>query len=73
MFVIVQAWDNHASSSVDSSIPLHVRVASMLRHAGVSITITSATDVVAFGIGATTVSKFNIENNTICGNILFGK
>ena len=53
MYVIVQSWDNLPKS--DKLDPLHERIARMMKHAGVSITITSATDVLAFGIGGTTV------------------
>ncbi|XP_077981544.1 patched domain-containing protein 3-like [Glandiceps talaboti] len=53
MFVIVQAWNN--LSQQKRKYELHERVGEALRHAGVSITVTSITDFVAFGIGATTI------------------
>ena len=53
MFVIVGAWQN--LSSAERSLPIQQRMALTLKHAGVSITVTSVTDIVAFGIGASTV------------------
>jgi len=38
-------------------LPLIEQSGSALKHAGVSITVTSITDIMAFGIGATTVSN----------------
>ena len=37
-------------------IPITERIAKAMRHAGVSITVTSITDMAAFLIGSTTVS-----------------
>lgn len=54
MFVIVEAWKNLTSE--EQLLPLPQRVAVMMKHAGVSVTVTSVTDIVAFGIGASTVS-----------------
>ncbi|XP_060064761.1 patched domain-containing protein 3-like [Ylistrum balloti] len=53
MFVIVEAWKN--LSQKEMKLPLVDRMALSLKHAGVSITVTSITDVVAFAIGASTV------------------
>ena len=53
MFVIIEAWNN--LSAVEKQNPLPERVALAMKHAGVSITVTSVTDFVAFAIGATTV------------------
>ena len=53
MFVIVQCWNNLTKEEMKRSLP--VRIASTMKHAGVSITITSVTDFAAFAIGATTV------------------
>ena len=55
MFVIVHSLDNLRGSLATE--PVHVRVAHGMKHAGVSVTITSITDLVAFGVGATTVSE----------------
>lgn len=54
MFVIVQCWNNLTSEDIKN--PLHVRIGTALKHAGVSITITSITDFAAFAVGSSTVS-----------------
>jgi Niemann-Pick C1 protein len=54
MFVIVQCLDNLDKTQV-SSLSIPERIATAMRHAGVAITVTSLTDVCAFGIGAVTV------------------
>ncbi|KAH3832259.1 hypothetical protein DPMN_105540 [Dreissena polymorpha] len=54
MFVIVSAWNN--LSDTERVLPLDRKMALTLKHAGVSITVTSITDIVAFGIGGSTVS-----------------
>lgn len=53
-FVIVQAWN--CLTPAERRKPLIDQAGNALKHAGVSITVTSVTDVIAFGIGATTVS-----------------
>ena len=53
-FVIAQSW-SRLSPDI-KRLPLVEQAGYALMHSGVSITVTSATDVVAFGIGATTVS-----------------
>lgn len=54
MFVIVGAWQN--LSDEEKKQPIPEKMAMALKHAGVSITVTSVTDIVAFGIGGSTVS-----------------
>ena len=54
MFVIVGAWSNLTEE--EKKLPLEERMALALKHAGVSVTVTSITDIVAFGIGGSTVS-----------------
>lgn len=53
MFVMNACWENLPASA--SQKPLHVKVGLMLEHAGVSIVITSFTDIVALLIGAITI------------------
>eukprot|EP00058_Branchiostoma_floridae_P014119 XP_002599607.1 hypothetical protein BRAFLDRAFT_77706 [Branchiostoma floridae] len=53
MFVIVTAWNN--LSQEERRLDRRQQAALALKHAGVSITVTSMTDVVAFGVGASTV------------------
>lgn len=55
MFVIVEAWKNLTPEEQKLSLP--EQVAMTMKHAGVSVTVTSVTDIVAFAIGASTVSK----------------
>lgn len=57
MFVIVQCLDN--LEDTDNDTP-EEKVAKAMKHAGVSITVTSFTDAAAFFIGATTVSDIVI-------------
>ena len=55
MFVIVQAVENLSAS--ERKLPIDQRVGKAMRHAGVSITVTSVTDMAAFLIGSTSVRK----------------
>ncbi|XP_060591012.1 patched domain-containing protein 3-like [Ruditapes philippinarum] len=54
MFVIVGAWKNLTEEEHKQPIP--EKIAMTLKRAGVSITVTSVTDIVAFGIGGSTIS-----------------
>ncbi len=69
MFVIVQCWTNlypdYLSSKKPSKMSIAERMGSALQHAGVSITVTSLTDIAAFGVGAFTVSIFVIFINSL--------
>ena len=47
---------NKDPRSLGLSIPDKMGIA--LKHAGVSVTVTSLTDVFAFGVGAVTVSQY---------------
>ena len=49
MFVIVQSFDNLKEHEKSQDLPSQFGIA--LKHAGVAITITSVTDLLAFGIG----------------------
>ena len=50
----IKALDNLSEEEKGHSIPERMSLA--LKHAGVSITVTSVTDVAAFAIGTSTVS-----------------
>lgn len=54
IFVIMSCWRQVESMHTGCSVA--ERIGLMLKHAGTSITVTSFTDVVAFLIGASTVS-----------------
>ncbi len=66
MFVIVQCWRNLGVKSLQdggeaaAQERLSEAVGRTMRHAGVAITVTSVTDVVAFGVGAFTVTFFYV-------------
>ncbi len=53
MFVIVQSLEN--LSAEEKALPVPQRVGLTMKHAGVSITVTSLTDMAAFLIGSTTL------------------
>ena len=53
LYVIVQAIDNLDKN--EKSLPYHERVGLAMKHAGISITITTFSDMAAFLIGASTV------------------
>lgn len=57
MFVIMQCWNNLFPDCLTkrSKISIPDRMGMALKHAGVSITVTSLTDIAAFGVGASTV------------------
>uniref|UniRef100_A0A1Y1JZP0 SSD domain-containing protein n=1 Tax=Photinus pyralis TaxID=7054 RepID=A0A1Y1JZP0_PHOPY len=52
MFVITACWEELVS---ESKLSLEQRIGYMLKHAGVSITVTTLTDVMAFLIGSSTI------------------
>jgi len=52
MFVIVQCWSN---LRLDPSTSIQEKMGLALQHAGVSITVTSLTDIFAFGVGAISI------------------
>ncbi|XP_025110029.1 patched domain-containing protein 3-like [Pomacea canaliculata] len=53
MFIVLEVWKN--LSPEENNLPVPQKIATTLKHAGVSITVTSLTDAVAFGVGASTV------------------
>jgi len=52
MFVIVQCWSN---LRLDGTTSIEEKMGLALQHAGVSITVTSLTDIFAFGVGAISI------------------
>ena len=56
MYVIVQGISNLSDS--DKKLPIPDRIGIAMKHAGVSITVTSVTDMAAFLIGSSSVSFF---------------
>lgn len=56
MFIVLEVWKN--LSPEENNLPVPQKIATTLKHAGVSITVTSLTDAVAFGVGASTVRFF---------------
>lgn len=69
MFVIVGTWQNLTSE--EKKKPIEEKMAMALKHAGVSITVTSVTDIVAFGIGGSTVSNVCFCVETHCQFLQF--
>ena len=59
MFVIVQNWDTaeekRKSIPTDKDLSIPERVGEAVSQAGAAITITSITDVIAFGVGGSTI------------------
>ena len=57
MFVIVQALENLTEE--EKKKPVTERIGLTMKHAGVAITVTSLTDILAFAAGAVTVSAIS--------------
>lgn len=56
MFVIMSCYDNLSSAEkIPGKHAANIGLA--MKHAGVAITVTSLTDVLVFGVGATTVTN----------------
>lgn len=55
-FLIMASWNEIHADKSNRNKPIEEKIAIMLGHAGSAISITSLTDVVAFVIGASTVS-----------------
>ena len=58
MFVIMQSVNNVKKDTALNHLAREEKIALALKHAGVSITVTSVTDVFAFAVGAVTVVSF---------------
>ena len=56
MFVILQCMSNIEEGHGKKIRTVKEKIALTMQHAGVAITVTSVTDVMAFGVGACTVS-----------------
>lgn len=56
MFVVIQSIENLSTDEKSLEIPL--RIAKALQQSGMSITVTSVTNMVAFAVGITTVMPF---------------
>ena len=70
MFVIMQCFHN-LDPDQHEHVDLHEKIGLTLRHAGVAITVTSITDIFAFGIGAVTVRFMGIYGkNKILGQFI---
>lgn len=54
MFVLIACWQE--LSDEQKKAPVAEKIALTLKHAGVSITVTSLTDVMAFSVGSFTVN-----------------
>ena len=68
MFVIAQCWSNMQKDPLNAGLGLPDRMGIALKHAGVSVTVTSLTDVFAFGVGAVTVGatyQRTLSKNTV--------
>ena len=59
MFVIVQCLNNvkRSAGADEQTRSVSQIISATMRHAGVSITVTSITDILAFGVGYFTVSQ----------------
>ena len=68
MFVIVQCLNNVKRSNSDQPRSVSQVISETMRHAGVSITVTSVTDILAFGVGYFTVSHLELflYHKTVC-------
>ena len=57
MFVIMACWYNLHKDATIAKRPLPERLGLTMQQAGVSVTVTSVTDILAFGVGYFTVSN----------------
>merc|ERR1719402_665033 len=65
MFVIVQCWTNMNKDTSSIGLSISDKMGLALKHAGVSVTVTSLTDVFAFGVGAVTRMP-GLESFCVC-------
>ena len=69
MFVIMQSVNNVKKDPALRHLTTEEKIATALKHAGVSVTVTSVTDVFAFAVGSVTV-LFMIKYSEIFRNII---
>ncbi len=55
MFVIAQCLENIQKESDSKQLDIEEKIGLTLKNAGLSITMTSVTDILAFGVGSITV------------------
>ena len=60
MFVISNCWSNVEDDPSPTELSLSEKMGKTMKHAGVSITVTTLTDVFVFGIGATSVCESRV-------------
>ena len=65
MFVTTQSFQN-VDSGPGGALPLEERFGLTMKHAGVTITITTLTSFIAFAIGATTVRALRVGGIFVC-------
>jgi len=71
MFVIMQCWNNLKRDPATFGLSIPDKMGLTLKHAGVSVTVTSVTDVFAFGVGA--VSRMpGLQSFCVCTAIGLG-
>ena len=59
MFVIVQCYDQLKPHELQ--LPMHERMGLTMKHAGMSILVTSITDICAFAVGSSTVRRLALR------------
>jgi len=70
MFVILQCWGN-AKEEVEEDSGTAKRLSMAMRHAGVAVTVTTVTDVFAFGVGAVTQMP-GLQSFCVCTALSLG-
>ena len=65
MFVIMACWYNLHKDPTMAKRSIPERMGLTMEQAGVSVTVTSITDILAFGIGAFTVSHLGVKYSLI--------
>jgi len=71
MFIISQCWSNLERNEDYSQLSTADKMSLTMRHAGVAVTVTSLTDVFAFGVGAVTKMP-GLQSFCVCTAIALG-